>query len=220
MTGRFLPYPAIYAVYKLAQPPDSRTYSAEVTSFLSNLPHHRRLRPLRRPVIIQHTAVCVKRFCKKILADFPGFPNAALWVFQKTRESPLGWAACSRPNMLGLCTRTTYYGGKQRSPNGISPLPWGKGPARSCLCSGGGSFDEDRLCKPLSCSLSHRLRRCQHPYPLCRFATSPPDRGSRPSEREPYRPMECFSTSGGSAPKSAPCSENAQARAAVMMAME
>ena len=88
MTGRFLPYPAIYAVYKLAQPPDSRTYSAEVTSFLSNLPHHRRLRPIRRPVIIQHPPVCVKRFCKKILADFPGFPNAALWVFQKTRESP------------------------------------------------------------------------------------------------------------------------------------
>ena len=88
MTGRFLPYPAIYAVYKLAQPPDSRTYSAEVTSFLSNLPHHRRLRPFRRSVIIQHPPVCVKRFCKKILADFPGFSNAALWVFQKTRESP------------------------------------------------------------------------------------------------------------------------------------
>ena len=36
---------AIYAMQQIPQPPDSRTYSAEVTSFLSNLPHHRRLRP-------------------------------------------------------------------------------------------------------------------------------------------------------------------------------
>ena len=81
-----LSVPAIYA--GLAQPPDSRTYSAEVTSFLSNLPHHRRLRPLRRPVIIQHTAVCVKRFSKKILADFPEFAEDGLWIFQKHEETP------------------------------------------------------------------------------------------------------------------------------------
>ena len=37
--------PAIYAERLIPQPPDQRTYSAEVTSLLSNLPHHRRLRP-------------------------------------------------------------------------------------------------------------------------------------------------------------------------------
>lgn len=68
--GRFLPYQAIYAVYGLAQPPDSRTYSAEVTSSLSNLPHHRRLRPCGRSAIILHPPVCVKWFFKNIWQIF------------------------------------------------------------------------------------------------------------------------------------------------------
>ena len=41
-----------YTRCTVSQPPDQRTYSAEVTSFLSNLPHHRRLRPHRRSIII------------------------------------------------------------------------------------------------------------------------------------------------------------------------
>ena len=58
-TGRFLPYQAIYAAVQNSQPPDSRTYSVEVTSLPSNLLHHRRLRPYRRSDIIQqHHRVC------------------------------------------------------------------------------------------------------------------------------------------------------------------
>ena len=42
-----------------SQPPDYRTYSAEVTGLHRNLPHHRRLRPHRRFAIIQqHPRVC------------------------------------------------------------------------------------------------------------------------------------------------------------------
>ena len=51
---------------QVLQPPDSRTYSAEVTSFPSNLPHHRRLRPNRRLIMIQqHPRVCQAYFFKK-----------------------------------------------------------------------------------------------------------------------------------------------------------
>ena len=50
--------------------------------FMSNLPHHRRLRPFRRPVIIQHPSVCVKGFLKKILADFPGFSPCRLSILR------------------------------------------------------------------------------------------------------------------------------------------
>ena len=35
----------IRQAHGISQPPDQRTYSVEVTSFLSNLLHHRRLRP-------------------------------------------------------------------------------------------------------------------------------------------------------------------------------
>ena len=63
MTGRFPSRQTIYAVARSSQPPDYRTYSAEVTSFLSNLPHHRRLRPNRRLAIIQqHPRVCQALF--------------------------------------------------------------------------------------------------------------------------------------------------------------
>ena len=50
----------IYAVARSSQPPDYRTYSAEVTSFLSNLPHHRRLRPNKRLIMIYQTSPNVK----------------------------------------------------------------------------------------------------------------------------------------------------------------
>ena len=51
---------------QVLQPPDSRTYSAEVTSLPSNLPHHRRLRPNRRLIMIQqHPRVCQAYFFKK-----------------------------------------------------------------------------------------------------------------------------------------------------------
>ena len=46
--------------------PIIRTYSAEVTSSLSNLPHHRRLCPYRHLVMIQqHPRVCQAHFFKK-----------------------------------------------------------------------------------------------------------------------------------------------------------
>ena len=70
MTGRFPSCQTIYAVARSSQPPDYRTYSAEVTSFLSNLPHHRRLRPSRRLVIIQqHRRVC-QAFFKNFFVVF------------------------------------------------------------------------------------------------------------------------------------------------------
>lgn len=62
--------------------PIKRTYSAEVTSSLSNLPHHRRLRLFKRPVIILHPPVCVKGFSKKIHPFFRDF-LLALWCFCK-----------------------------------------------------------------------------------------------------------------------------------------
>ena len=150
MTGRFLPYPAIYAVYKLAQPPDSRTYSAEVTSFLSNLPHHRRLRPIRRPVIIQHPPVCVKRFCKKILADFPGFPNAGhtplCGFFRKRAKAPSDGQLVAAPTCWdcvpgplttvesnGHLTVSAHYHGEKGPPGAASVRAGGVSMKTGCV---------------------------------------------------------------------------------------
>ena len=73
--------------------PIIRTYSAEVTSSLSNLPHHRRLCPYRHLVMIQqHPRVCQAHFFKK-----PTFlPESALcslcpWKFGRClAKSALG----------------------------------------------------------------------------------------------------------------------------------
>ena len=64
--SRFHPCAAIYAMHGSLSRPIIRTYSAEVTSSLSNLPHHRRLCPYRHLVMIQqHPRVCQAHFFKK-----------------------------------------------------------------------------------------------------------------------------------------------------------
>ena len=83
------PAAAIYAAQtEAAQPPDDRTYSAEVTSFLSNLLHHRSARiiiPYTRPIILAPISCFVKNFFRKNHKIFYGFsyktqgpPKAAL----------------------------------------------------------------------------------------------------------------------------------------------
>ena len=71
--GRFHPATAIYAVPRsFSRPILARTYSVEVTSFLSNLPHHRSC-PLNRDssMIHQHPRVCQGVFSKNF-ARFHG----------------------------------------------------------------------------------------------------------------------------------------------------
>ena len=54
---------------KAVQPPDDRTYSAEVTSFPSNLPHHRSARaefPYTRSIMIPPFSPFVKHFFRII----------------------------------------------------------------------------------------------------------------------------------------------------------
>ena len=108
-TGRFSPYRAIYAVYGLAQPPDCRTYSAEVTSFLSNLPHHRRVRPFRRSVIIQHCAVCVKPF-------FQNF----WWIFEGMGRLLCAFCGKSVGRPEGRPAGTDIFPGNRSPPYGFS----------------------------------------------------------------------------------------------------
>ena len=82
--GRFHPATAIYAVPRsFSRPILARTYSAEVTSFLSNLPHHRS-DPLNRDLrmIHQHPRVCQGVF-EKILPVFAGFHVFALVIFDR-----------------------------------------------------------------------------------------------------------------------------------------
>jgi hypothetical protein len=63
--GRFRPCAAIYAVNGIfSRPILARTYSAEVTGFHRNLPHHRRLRPNRRYDIIAEGGYKVKQNLK------------------------------------------------------------------------------------------------------------------------------------------------------------
>ena len=57
---------AIYAMQQISQPPDSRTYSAEVTGLRRNLPHHRRLRPFERLIILLHNPRSVNYFFRKL----------------------------------------------------------------------------------------------------------------------------------------------------------
>ena len=58
--------PAIYAgASRIVQPPDDRTYSAEVTAKRRNLPHHRSARavfPYTRPIMIPPGTYFVKYF--------------------------------------------------------------------------------------------------------------------------------------------------------------
>ena len=57
---------------QILQPPDSRTYSAEVTGLHRNLPHHRRLRPFRRSYILLQILPCVNHF---LLPHGEAFPT-------------------------------------------------------------------------------------------------------------------------------------------------
>ena len=83
--GRFHPATAIYAVPRsFSRPILARTYSAEVTSLLSNLPHHR-IDPLTGTFVSYiNTAVCVKDFLKYFSPFF-------------SRFMPRFWAGC-RPD--------------------------------------------------------------------------------------------------------------------------
>ena len=99
----------IYAVARNSQPPDCRTYSAEVTSFPSNLLHHRRLRPYRRSAIIQqHTRVCQgisQNFFVIFCPTFPWFFGHYIWGFyteirHKTNRAAVIPAARPQKNFL------------------------------------------------------------------------------------------------------------------------
>ena len=64
------PLPQRYTQRKTeaVQPPDDRTYSAEVTVFQRNLPHHRSARaefPYTRPIIIPLKPLFVKQYFRK-----------------------------------------------------------------------------------------------------------------------------------------------------------
>ena len=92
--GRFHPATAIYAVPRsFSRPILARTYSVEVTSFLSNLPHHRSC-PLNRDssMIHQHPRVCQGVFSKNF-ARFHGvspvcFGDVGNVTFCADRKSP------------------------------------------------------------------------------------------------------------------------------------
>ena len=89
-----LPVPAIYAMQRSSQPPDPRTYSAEVTSFRSNLPHHRRLRaPIARLTIILQLVTKVNSFLERETVKF---------LTKFTKKSVPTWGLCRdrRPRLF------------------------------------------------------------------------------------------------------------------------
>src|SRR5699024_7973154 len=69
--GRFHPTTAIYAVPRsFSRPILARTYSAEVPSLLSNLPHHR-IAPLQGLWYHTSTPPCVSRTFSNFFGKFP-----------------------------------------------------------------------------------------------------------------------------------------------------
>ena len=105
-------------MHRSLQPPDSRTYSVEVTSFPSNLLHHRRLRLFKRLLIIQHQAVCVNSFFKYFFNFFVVFQGfLALFLFIETeriyfsQRSPISCAG-----RFALCTIQDVGGGLRAAP--------------------------------------------------------------------------------------------------------
>ena len=82
--------PAIYAsAYRIVQPPDDRTYSAEVTVLRRNLPHHRSARavfPYTRPIMIPSRRQFVKCKFRRNHKVFP--KNSAFFRKSQPRRHP------------------------------------------------------------------------------------------------------------------------------------
>ena len=75
---------------QVPQPPDSRTYSTEVTSFRSNLPYHRRLRSFTRSIIIQQKGLSVNDFYNESQPKNPqnslsADPSLGHFLYDKTK---------------------------------------------------------------------------------------------------------------------------------------
>ena len=86
----------------LPQPPDDRTYSAEVTVFRRNLLHHRSARsliPNSRLLIIIHRAVNVKHY----FGFFHNFFENFLYITEKnkSRPSPLLYSTSTVITLVG-----------------------------------------------------------------------------------------------------------------------
>ncbi len=92
------PAAAIYAAQTEAvQPPDDRTYSAEVTVFRRNLLHHRSARaefPYTRPIILPLIRLFVKYYFRKNHKNFYVFSviSQNLFFWRKGRFLPLPMA--------------------------------------------------------------------------------------------------------------------------------
>ena len=130
--GRFHPTTAIYAVPRsFSRPILARTYSVEVTSFLSNLPHHRSC-PLNRDssMIHQHPRVCQGVFSKNF-ARFHGvscgcFGDVGNVTFCADRKSPKNrWgppsmSAYAERALIGVGPQDPVYGGRPPVSRAIS----------------------------------------------------------------------------------------------------
>ena len=84
---------AIYAMQQISQPPDSRTYSAEVTGLRRNLLHHRRLRPSERLIILLQNPPSCQPFFRKLRQKISS-KNAACFLPAFVLFSPLFFRPC------------------------------------------------------------------------------------------------------------------------------
>ena len=91
--------PAIYAgATEAVQPPDDRTYSAEVTSFPSNLPHHRNalfcvFRKIRRfPLHALHYYTTPKTICQALFFKNSEQITKSSRHFCQFGKAPPAWA--------------------------------------------------------------------------------------------------------------------------------
>lgn len=117
---------AIYAMQQVPQPPDSRTYSAEVTSFRSNLPHHRRLRPFKRPFIIQQIPRSVNCFLKRNGGAKSPYPAPPL---------PCPWSESQEREIQGLFSRFLHWMTPRATHSWIWSKSWPKSSSASyCFC--------------------------------------------------------------------------------------
>ena len=134
-TGRFPPYPAIYAAARSAQPPDIRTYSAQVTSQGEQSCASSQNTPLQALRYHTTTLSCVSRVSLKYFCFSPIFPPPGRHPLSREQnaaagDSPRGGTA---PHMItapafrcapsGRCGRRWPPGGCRRS--GPGPTPWG-----------------------------------------------------------------------------------------------
>ena len=103
------------------QPPDDRTYSAEVTSFPSNLPHHRSARavfPYTRSIMIPPCSPFVKHFFRIIYKKLPAFSSKSQNYFFSFPSFSRHSSFYIIYNVRPACRngrRVTYY----------SQCPWG-----------------------------------------------------------------------------------------------